>query len=99
MSYESEERLMVQGIENDAKRWPAHGEIPPTHEELVKVKHDKERQKMMRELCDAIVEHFADKKRDTISGVYLEVTDFIKGWQPKEKHDSETRQGTAEDAG
>ena len=38
MTYESEERLMVQGIEADAKKWPAHGEIPPTHEELVKMK-------------------------------------------------------------
>jgi len=43
MSYESEERLMVQGFENDARRWPKYGEIPPTHDELVKIKQDKER--------------------------------------------------------
>ena len=49
MSYESEERLMVQGIENDARRWPEHGEIPPTHDELVKIKQNNERQKMLDE--------------------------------------------------
>ena len=51
MSYESEERLMVQGIENDARRWPEHGEIPPTHDELVKIAKDKERQKNGEWVC------------------------------------------------
>ena len=38
---------MVKGIEADARRWPEHGEIPPTHDELVKIKQDKERQNLL----------------------------------------------------
>ena len=78
MSYESEERLMVQGIEADARRWPAHGEIPPTHEELVKMEKDKERQKMIDEVVNDLEGYYGTKDS-------YELAECIRNWQPKEK--------------
>ena len=79
MSYESEEQLMVQGIENDARRWPAHGEIPPTHDELVKIKQNNERNKRQNESANDAFNHF--RGQEIIKATDIEY--FIRNWKPR----------------
>jgi len=83
MSYESEERDMVRGIENDARRWPEHGEIPPTHDELVKMEKDKERQKWQDELADDIHEEMGTRVVMGDTRYMVRVKDFIRNWKPR----------------
>ena len=79
MSYESEERLMVQGIENDMRRREPHGEIPPTHDELVKIKQDKERNKWQKELANDAFNHF--KGQEILNE--MRIKDYIEQWKPR----------------
>jgi len=82
MSYESEERLMVQGIENDARRWPEHGEIPPDHDELVSWKKHWERQRMLKEVAESFLKKYG-RSLHNIGIDELEIAYFIKNWKPR----------------
>ena len=79
-----------------------HGEIPPTHDELVKIKqnkelaqHEAETRRMVnvehhRKMMDEMADDFKKEFYLHYGACSHPMLIFIRNWKPKEKHDSET---------